>query len=249
MKDMGRFTASKRNWEGFAATDPMWAILTAPDKRGKWDVEEFLASGRRGIDILLGELEAEGVAPAPGRALDFGCGLGRLTLPLADRFESVVGVDVSARMVEQARELAAGRDNVTYVHNTEPDLGCLESAQFDFICSLITLQHVPPEVACAYIAEFVRLLAPGGVALFQVPSRYEGPRLKRALRHLPQSWISVLWRLVYRTSFYMEMNAVPRKRVEDIVARAGGTMLRVLPDRSAGNQWESWRYVVGRDGA
>lgn len=127
MKQMDRFAASKRNWEGFAATDPMWAILTAPDKRGKWDLEEFQASGEKGVASLLGQLKGEGVVPSLGHALDFGCGLGRLTLPLSRRFESVVGVDVSSSMVEQARELAAGRDNVAYVHNAEPNLRCLES--------------------------------------------------------------------------------------------------------------------------
>ena len=246
MKLQDRFSSARRNWEGFAATDPMWAILTSPARRGTWDRDEFLASGRKGVASLLAKVEGEGVDVIYGRALDFGCGLGRLTLPLSERFESVVGVDVAEGMVNGARELAQGRGNVSYVHNAEPDLRCLESAQFDFICSLITLQHVPPEVACVYIGEFVRLLAPGGVAVFQVPSRYEGPCLKRVLRHLPQGLLSVVWRMVYRIPFYMEMNAVSRARVESVVAAAGGEMLRVLPDRSAGAQWESWRYVVGR---
>lgn len=246
MKLLDRFSVARRNWEGFAATDPMWAILTAPDRRGKWDRDEFLASGRKGVDSLLAQVEGAGVAIPHGRALDFGCGLGRLTLPLSERFESVVGVDVAEGMVRGARELARGRDNVSYVHNAQPDLRCLDSSRFDFICSLITLQHVPPDVACVYIGEFVRLLAPGGVAVFQVPSKYNGPRIKRVLRHLPQGLISVLWRLAYRTPYYMEMNAVPRARVEDVVAAAGGKMLRVLADRSAGGQWESWKYVVGR---
>ena len=117
-----------------------------------------------------------------------------------------MGVDVAEGMVRGARELARGRDNVTYVHNAEPDLRCFDSGQFDFICSLITLQHVPPQVTCVYIAEFVRLLAPGGVALFQVPSRYEGDYFRRILRCLPQRMISVLWRVAYRTPYYMEMN-------------------------------------------
>lgn len=246
MPSSDRFASARRNWEGFAATDPMWAIRTSPGKRGAWDQEEFLASGERDVDALLGQVREQGISVARGRALDFGCGLGRLTLPLARRFERAVGVDVALGMVERARELAAGVGNVAYVHNAEPHLACLESSSFDFICSLITLQHVPSDAARAYIGEFVRLLAPGGVAVFQVPSSYDGPRLKRILRVLPQWLITLLWRLRYRTPYFMEMNVLPRPEVEDVVSRSGGEVLCVLTDKAAGAQWTSFKYLVGR---
>lgn len=241
-----RFASLKRNWEGFAGNDPMWAILTDPERRGSWDREAFLASGEHAVDELLGHARKLGLAVRPGSALDFGCGLGRLTLPLARRFERAVGVDVARGMVEQARDVAAGQGNVSYVWNPEPHLRCFESGSFDLVCSLITLQHVPPEAAFAYVAEFVRLLSPEGVAVFQATSRYVGPRGKRLLRRLPHWLISLPWRWANRTPYFMEMNELPRERVERTVAGAGGRLLAVEPDRFAGDQWEGYRYFVGR---
>ncbi len=246
MERDARFEAARRNWERLGRLDPMWAILTEPERRGAWDAGAFLATGERQVEHELGRLEALGVAVRRGSVLDFGCGLGRLTLPLAARFESALGVDVAEAMVRGARELAAGQANVRYVHNTAPDLRCLDPGGFDFILSLITLQHVPPRAALAYVGEFVRLLAPGGVALFQLPERYHGlwPAVRR---RLPAPVLPALWRLMRRTP-YMEMNETPRAQVERAVRDAGGSLLHVLPDTMAGPRWTSWKYVVTRAG-
>ena len=241
-----RFSSLRRNWEGFACDDPMWAILTVPEQRGSWDHETFLVSGDHAVAELLEQAQNLGIAIRRGRALDFGCGLGRLTLPLGGRFDVAVGVDVAKGMVERARDLAVDQDNVSYVWNPEPHLCCFESGSFDFICSLMTLQHVPPEVAFTYVAEFVRLLAPEGVAVFQATSRYVGPMAKRVLRRLPHWLISLPWRWTNRTPFFMEMNELPRQMVERAVIEAGGRLLAVEPDHFAGDQWEGYRYYVSR---
>jgi len=57
-------------------------------------------------------IESLGVEPSGGRALDFGCGLGRLTQPLAERFDEAVGVDIAASMIEGARRQSGGRNPV-----------------------------------------------------------------------------------------------------------------------------------------
>jgi SAM-dependent methyltransferase len=158
-------------WEQFADADPLWAVLSDPSKRGRrWEVEPFFETGRREISLVLYQL-AELSHPA-GReaAFDFGCGVGRLTQALAEHFESVTGVDISTRMIELARSLNRHGDGVKYVHNTAANLAPFPSDRFDFIYSDIVLQHVAPEMAERYIREFLRILRPGGITVFQVPS-------------------------------------------------------------------------------
>src|SRR5512147_2288602 len=93
-------------WEDAAQRDPLWAILSDPTKRGRqWDLGEFFETGRREISLLLYQLRQLGHPPSAGRALDFGCGVGRLTQALAATFAEVVGVDVSPTMIRLAREL------------------------------------------------------------------------------------------------------------------------------------------------
>lgn len=162
----------KQSWEDLAATDPLWAILSNPSKKnGRWDIDEFFATGERDIARAMAPVEAKGLPLRHGRALDFGCGVGRLTRALASRFEQCVGVDISAQMVEQAKRLNADRKTCRFVTNVREDLSCFESGSFDFIHTQEVLQHlVHRDSMIAYIREFFRLLAPGGVAAFQVPS-------------------------------------------------------------------------------
>ena len=96
----------RRTWDGLARRDPLWAILTSPDKRdGKWTLDEFLETGRAEVDRLIHYLDRVAPGCPQHRALDFGCGVGRVTQALAARFEQVVGVDVASPMIAQAREL------------------------------------------------------------------------------------------------------------------------------------------------
>ncbi len=160
----------QQHWTAFGEQDPLWAILADPGKRGGgWDLEEFFATGRGTVDDVLRELADRGVAVERGRALDFGCGVGRLTQALAEHFESCDGVDLAASMIQRARELNKNGDRVRFHHNDAPGLRLFGDGSFDFILSLIVLQHMKPELMRGYMGEFVRVLRPGGVAVFNVP--------------------------------------------------------------------------------
>src|SRR5215203_3648923 len=101
-----RLTESQKYWDGFAAIDPLWAVLAFPEKSdGRWTVSEFMKTGEREIALLFHRF-AELQLPAPtGRGLDFGCGVGRLTQALARRMGHVVGADISPVMIELAGKL------------------------------------------------------------------------------------------------------------------------------------------------
>ncbi len=163
--------ALRRNWEALGRSQPMRAIL---ERRDPWDVEELLATGRERVDAILAE---PGIARRlhTGRALDFGCGIGRLTQALAERFDEVVGVDIAASMIELANRHNRFPRSCTYILNTDRRLSALDDSSFDFALSLIVLQHVGRDLAVGYIAELLRVLRPGGLAFFQAPSERIAP--------------------------------------------------------------------------
>jgi SAM-dependent methyltransferase len=167
---------SSEFWDRAAHIDPMWAVLSDPAKRGRrWRTNEFFATGRREISLLLFQLSQLGHPPGRRAALDFGCGLGRLSQALARTFDRVVGVDISANMVRLAGVLNRFPERVTYVVNDRADLSRFESASFDLVYSDIVLQHVPPDEARIYIAEFVRVARPDGIVVFQLPAEWRPP--------------------------------------------------------------------------
>lgn len=174
-----------RTWERLASEDPLRAIVDTPEGDA---LDAFLAGGEREVGTVLDALQELGVHPEGGDALDFGCGVGRLSLPLARRFARVTGVDASPTMVEHARELASARgtENVAYRVSASEEIPLASGSQ-DLVLSLITLQHVPAAAQLAYVREFARLLRPGGAAVLQVVTG-DGPpprsRMRRAYRRL-----------------------------------------------------------------
>ena len=159
----------QETYEKLGAEDPLWAILTDDKKRGgKWNTEDFFASGRKEINDVMDYLDNLQVTVNRGNAFDFGCGVGRLTQSLCHHFKYVTGMDISNTMIENANKFNKFGDNCTYITNTEPHLKCLETGIFDFVYTNIVLQHMAPRYQVDYIKEFFRILKPGGMALFQV---------------------------------------------------------------------------------
>ena len=167
-----RFGSLKRHWERFGQTDPLWAVLTDPSKRRQgWDIEEFFATGRAEIDSVLAKVAELGLSVPRRRALDFGCGVGRLTQAMARHFDRADGVDVSPSMLELARQHNRHQERCVYHENGRPNLALFEDGAFSFAYSVLVLQHMEPRYSTGYIRELLRVLSPGGVLVFQVPSR------------------------------------------------------------------------------
>lgn len=131
-----------------------------------------MATGERHIAEVMARAESFGLPQTHDRALDFGCGIGRLTRHMAAWFGEVVGVDISRPMIEQARLVNADLSNCSFVHNVRPDLSVLPDASFDFAYTNLVLMHLPSRrVAQSYLRELVRVLRPGGLLIFQMPAR------------------------------------------------------------------------------
>src|SRR5690606_30137204 len=94
-------------WEEWNKTDPYFSVLTNPKFRRQVLTEEareeFFNSGREDINKVMA-ICRQHLDPAftPRRALDFGCGVGRLVVPLSRLAAQVVGLDVSQSMLAEA---------------------------------------------------------------------------------------------------------------------------------------------------
>jgi ubiquinone/menaquinone biosynthesis C-methylase UbiE len=152
----------QKTYEVYGKEGPLYAVLSRKDaKDNKWDADEFFATGRDEIANAMRHLASLGVEVNKGRAMDFGCGVGRLTQALCEEFSEAVGVDISYSMIENAEKYNKFGDRCEYRVNTTDDLAQLDDDSFDFVYSNISLQHSPPEASSRYIAEFFRILRPG----------------------------------------------------------------------------------------
>jgi 2-polyprenyl-3-methyl-5-hydroxy-6-metoxy-1,4-benzoquinol methylase len=239
----------RKVFEELGRTDPLYAALSKKAFRGnRWDPAEFFASGAQEIAAVMAYVDAISPGVARTRALDFGCAVGRLSQALASHFAEVVGVDIAEAMIAQADQWNRHGDRVRYVVNTAPNLHRFESNSFDFVYSNKVLQHIPPEYQEGYISEFVRLLRPGGTAVFQTRNG------ARTYPGTPRRWLYILNRIYLRRLFQKvrgrpayEMHDVARSRVEEIVAAAGGQIVDVV-DLSLTIRALSLRYCVRKPG-
>jgi len=173
----------EKHWDTLGRTDPLWAVLTDPSKRGeKWDLDEFFLTGQREISDVLNHIGSLGHTLRKGKALDFGCGVGRVTQALCNHFQECVGVDIAPSMIQLAEKYNRHGRKCRYYLNPSQNLELFPDDTFDLIYSGLVLQHMEPNYSKGYIEEFFRVLAPGGCAVFQVPS---GPRMP--LEPLPDS--------------------------------------------------------------
>ncbi|PYQ77205.1 MAG: hypothetical protein DMG01_15610 [Acidobacteria bacterium] len=118
-----RLRALKRHWDRLARQDPLWAVLTDPGKRdGGWDVDQFFRAGTEELSAVLQRAARLGVVVSRRRALDFGCGVGRVTQAMAGSFDRCDGVDISASMLRLARRHNRDPARCSYHLNVADDL-------------------------------------------------------------------------------------------------------------------------------
>ena len=245
-------TRLRRDWEELGKEDPLWAIITAPDKKGnRWSLEDFLRTGRDEIAELMARIQQLAVPARRQSALDFGCGVGRLTQALADHFDSVVGVDISASMLALAERVNRHGARCRYVLNSVSNLAIFESGTFDLIYSRLVLQHLPPRLERAYLIEMIRVLAPGGLLVFQLPSGEPAPVVGGGLKAmLPLRVVQMIRRVRSQLTGRspLEIHGLPPDAVRRIVSASGAVMVDVTPDQGHGPETPGFRYLVTKPG-
>ncbi|MFL6311584.1 MAG: class I SAM-dependent methyltransferase [Terriglobales bacterium] len=218
----------QRNWEGLAQADPLWAICTDPGKRNRqWTKEEFFATGRKEIETVLGYAARIGVrVDKTLPALDFGCGVGRLTRAMAEYFPECCGVDISATMISTAQEFNRDRPRCHFHLNEGTRLQRLRDNHFGFIYTSLVLQHIARPCSDQYILELIRVLKPGGALIFQVPERLQASSVTRF-------WIQLAVRSRLKSIFGkqkpcgMEMHCIKESVIRKLITQSGARVVDV----------------------
>ncbi|MEO7431096.1 MAG: FkbM family methyltransferase [Dokdonella sp.] len=241
----------RRVWQTLGRDDPLWAVLSHADKRsGRWKPDEFLATGQIEIDTQLAALAAAGYPKARGLALDFGCGAGRLTRALAGHFVRVIGLDVAASMIETAKLLNADLGNVDFRVNASAHIDAVTDGSVDFVFSHMVLQHIPGALATAYVDEFLRVLAPGGVAAFQFVDGVDDSPRGRLYGMASNRWLNPLRQVMWRRRDVFEMHSLPEDALLRLLERHPSMrLLHAMDDGSAGAGWRGRRWIVANEAA
>ena len=242
-----------RNWQRLGELDPLFAVLTFKDKQGgKWDREDFFKTGEIEIQNTFAYISSLGLASPHGKALDFGCGVGRLTQALAEYFREVTGVDIASSMIELAQQYNRYGAKCRYYVHTANDLRLFPDRSFDFVYSKITLQHVEPRYAENYIKEFLRVLAPQGILFFQLPSgpspfypRTAPAGFRNSLKSfIPSPALTLFYRIKHHYHPVLEMHAIQKNEVVGLIESCGGKVLGIRENQDAGEKWISLDYCV-----
>ena len=227
-------------WGMIGTQAPHWSVLTQARylpgeiERHK---DEFYDSGESDATIVRNVLGMHAIPPEGiHRVVEFGCGVGRVTFALARAFPEVIGCDVSAAHLKVALAEAKIRKpgKIGFYQSTIakplPDGAC------DLWFSRIVLQHNPPPVMAWLLREAFARLAPGGVAIFQLPTYSVGYRFAVADYMQP------------KRNLTMEMHVLPQKTVFALAREAGLEVLEVREDPVVGDtsRWISSLFVLRR---
>lgn len=180
-------------WERFAREDAESYICTAGDV-------DFSTPEGRALFLRTGHAAVARILEATGpylrawhRAVEIGCGVGRLTLPMAERFDEVVAVDIAPTMIRRLAENARGA-GLHNVRGSLPDEPWFAQGSADLVYSLIVFQHIESWAEIArYFSRIAGCLAPGGVCYAHFDTRPSSLPY-RIVRSLPDLTLPRRWR-------------------------------------------------------
>lgn len=232
--------STDKAWERFGRTEPYFGVL-ANEKFASAKIElnreEFFTSGERAVSQILNRYcKHFGYLPRR-RALDHGCGVGRLTLPLARQFQDVTAFDVSPSMLAEAQANA----DCFAVTNVEfalaDDQLSKASGTFSFVNSYMVLQHVPVRRGLRILSRLLDRVRPGGGFHFHFSirnDRLSSRALWWASHHIPgiKVWQNICAKRRWNAPA-MQMNNYPLNKIMMLLASHGISELLLSTEKHA----------------
>lgn len=233
------FDRIKSEWAALGETEPFWSVITADEFRSaniRENMDAFIQSGRTNVRWLQNIAKRNGVELGKHQTcFELGCGVGRLTLPLAELFDHVTGYDISPGNLAECDALTKANDISNVTTKLMTSIEQIKSApDFDVLFTIIVLQHNPPPVQKYILDTLLSKVRPGGVAYFQLPT------------YLPNYSFSASSYLE-QTAQDMEMHAVPMHEVLDMLRAQGFHLREVLQDQFTGMPGSHSFFAVKSD--
>ena len=242
-----RFKDHKAIWENNAKKNASWAVLSDPNS---FDMEnsDFFASGSCHIDLLMNEIKELNLDNLKReKAMDFGCGIGRLTRALSLHYQKIIGVDVSQTMIDKAMVANKDYPRCRFVCNNESDLQKFSSEKLDLFLSLIVFQHIPPPYNETYFLSALDLLKPGAIAIIQAVSKRKKGLKNRLRSALPEKFFRLKHQLLKSHIPYVTMYSLEFERVLALIEKSGATLIKANEDGAGGADWQSYTYFIRKN--
>lgn len=214
-----------KTWQMYGERDPYYGVLTCPcyhtTNLTSAARDQFFSTGETHIFTLLDRLNSLGFDFEKDTACDFGCGVGRLLIPLATRFRKVVGIDVSPGMLKECHKNIKERnlENV-WLFTSDDTLSAIEGHRFALVHSFIVLQHIPFHRGLGIVKRLLECVSPNGVACLHI--QYAGLPLAQGFG------LKALARRIIKSSFCrfrpeseMLMNAYPLNSIMEYLDEMG----------------------------
>lgn len=239
----------KSNWEDLADLDPLWAVLSHQERKyGNWNREDFLSTGRDEVQKLMRHATQFALPRDRMALLDFGCGVGRLTETFLRYFEHYYGVDISEKMLLQAKNMTRAAAECNFILTAGDGLLFFRDNSFDLVYSSFVLQHMPRHTIEFQISEFLRVLRHHGLLVFQLPSYVPlvhrlqpGRRLYQLLKAARISKQFLYNKMGLHPN---RMSFIPEEEVMIILQKSGGELVEVERDRICGHTLSATYYVT-----
>jgi len=213
-------------WTHLGILRPHFSVLTndkyLPENLHE-SIDDFWSSGEVEANQMIKILERHGCGGYRDKqCVEYGCGVGRVTMALARKFKRVDAYDISPGHLQRAqlRAQETGVRNVVLHQCSSNMLAKLQEC--DFFYSRIVFQHNPPPVIIELTRQALASLRPGGVAVFQVPTHIVGYRFRL------QEWLNT------NHALDMQMHCVPQSKLFELITEQRCVVLEVREDGSAG---------------
>ncbi len=233
------FERTTQQWNELGDFEPYWSVIThnkyRSDSINSEIIDEFYESGKHACHRIIQTLIRNGRIGSEEDALgleltEIGCGCGRVTKSISQRFKHVNAYDISAGNLRIARD-AIDSDNVEFKLVSSMD-AYNELPKTDVVYSILVLQHNVPPVSKYILTKLLDSLRPEGIGIFQIPSYLKDYSFKYAD--------------VVECKELMDMHVLPQQDIFEAIRLAGCDVMECQMDQAtgAGSGFISSTYVV-----